>query len=424
MARAEARPLSLTRLSAWIDRLKRRRADAPAPVSIKAAAAPADLPRLPQAQGGPIQSEGVVVRDYEVAHLYPGAVRRTVTALSLLKAGGPAEVTLAAFEARQVALATPFYLPIDLQNARLFANQTYEHVFTFWSGEPRITDGAYAYSSGPPKVVARKAVVIGGPVDLNYYHWMLNWLSRLAILKMLRPDLYDDPEVALIVDERARRAPFIDFLEASGIDPSRFIWTPGDGELFVEHAVLVSFGNRDETCPAVGATLRDLFAPMGTPPPGGRRRLWISRQALGPHRRRVANMDEITPVLAAHGFEEVALEGMAVADQIGLFQVAEAVVGVHGAGLTNMIFSPPDCRVLSIESDLNLKFATDKFYSTLARACGHPFALLKVRRVPRDQASDHTFASAHTQDYIVKPDALDAALSEFLAPLRPHRPPP
>lgn len=68
------------------------------------------------------------------------------------------------------------------------------------------------------------------------------------------------------------------------------------------------------------------------------RRLLISRRASGLGRR-IANEDELHDALAARGFERVELEDLAFADQVELFHDAEAVVGAHGGGLANTVFS-------------------------------------------------------------------------------------
>ena len=39
---------------------------------------------------------------------------------------------------------------------------------------------------------------------------------------------------------------------------------------------------------------------------------------------------------------------MSVRDQIDHFAAADAIVGLHGAGLTNLVFAKPGARVLEI----------------------------------------------------------------------------
>ncbi|HEX8463311.1 MAG TPA: glycosyltransferase family 61 protein, partial [Abditibacterium sp.] len=77
---------------------------------------------------------------------------------------------------------------------------------------------------------------------------------------------------------------------------------------------------------------------------GGRRRIYISRRNA--KERRVLNESEVEKCLGNWGFESVRLEEMTFQQQVELFYEAEIVVGAHGAGLANVLFSP---RVKVIE---------------------------------------------------------------------------
>jgi Glycosyltransferase 61 len=63
--------------------------------------------------------------------------------------------------------------------------------------------------------------------------------------------------------------------------------------------------------------------------------------------------------LAGAGFEKVVLELLPFDEQVALFRRAECVIGGHGAGLSNIIFSPPGCRIVEIRNmtfDQNANF--------------------------------------------------------------------
>lgn len=392
------------------------------PARQTAAAALEDHPPKVDVAAAPIVSSGVVVRDYEVSDQYPNAVRRPVPARELQRGRLLREVMLNVFEAQEVAVTT-IYLPIDVKNGRLFINQTYEGVLNFWSPRAQIIGERYRYEVMSPVIIARKSVIIGGPIDGNYYHWMINWLSRIAILNMLRPDMFADPSIALLVDWRAKASPFIDFLKALGLGEDRLIWVDHTQDYLVRDAVLVSFGNQHVIAPAVITALRDLFAPLGKQMQTAARprRLWISRQQLGPNRRRIHNIAEVRPLLDAYGLEEVTLEGKPIAEQIAIFQNAEFIASVHGAGLTNIIFSSPSCRVLALDSGVHIKFAAALIYETLAEACGLDYRSLRVARAPRPDGVEHNIANMHNQDLIVPVNKLAAVLEEILGPpLRPQ----
>ena len=63
---------------------------------------------------------------------------------------------------------------------------------------------------------------------------------------------------------------------------------------------------------------------------------------------RLRNEREVEPFLLDHGFVFVDLEKFSFADQVRTFAEAEMIVAIHGAGLTNMVWAPPGCKILEI----------------------------------------------------------------------------
>lgn len=76
------------------------------------------------------------------------------------------------------------------------------------------------------------------------------------------------------------------------------------------------------------------------------KRLYVSR-ADAPMRR-LRNEDELMQRIGGFGFTKVSLTGMPVREQIDLFSNASAIVAPHGAGLTNILFSPTSARIIEL----------------------------------------------------------------------------
>jgi hypothetical protein len=135
------------------------------------------------------------------------------------------------------------------------------------------------------------------------------------------------------------------------------------------------------------------------------RRLYITRRLAA--RRRVANEAEIEPILRDNGFEVVEAETLSFREQINLFSEAEAVVGLHGAGLTNTIFADSGCKILEI-FDPNHVYV---HYYALADIMGHNYWYLLGE--PSGQARSSHNASGH-QDVHVPVDEFAKSLSAML----------
>lgn len=77
-------------------------------------------------------------------------------------------------------------------------------------------------------------------------------------------------------------------------------------------------------------------------------RIYISREKA--QHRKVINEDEIMDLLEPYGFKRVILELEPVSRQIEIFHSAKIVVAPLGAGLTNLLFSNPETKVIELFS--------------------------------------------------------------------------
>lgn len=138
------------------------------------------------------------------------------------------------------------------------------------------------------------------------------------------------------------------------------------------------------------------------------RRWYISRSdARG---RSVVNEDAVKAVLRRHGFEDLVLSGRSAAEQIRLFSEAEAVIGVHGAGLTNVLFAPPTCKVLEILPPL---VATPAYWM-LATSIGQRYRALIGDDLQSGRPDYKTWSHNpiyNNRNLVVPIDRLEAALA-------------
>jgi hypothetical protein len=64
--------------------------------------------------------------------------------------------------------------------------------------------------------------------------------------------------------------------------------------------------------------------------------------------RRLKNESEVQKLIVDFGLDIITLEDFTLDEQIQLFSAAEIIIGFHGAGLANLIYSSPDLSVLEI----------------------------------------------------------------------------
>ena len=103
------------------------------------------------------------------------------------------------------------------------------------------------------------------------------------------------------------------------------------------------------------------------------------------------NESEISPLLNEHGFEIVLCEDLSLAEQVRLFARTTAIIGGHGAGLTNLIYCMPDSFVgeLAVEG-------VPPVYLVLSRQLGMRFSRLEANivAVERSQGDMQVNAAA------------------------------
>ncbi len=202
--------------------------------------------------------------------------------------------------------------------------------------------GRWNYRGGlpqPTRVRGRLGVLSYSVCGMNFFHFLVECLPKLRLFEEAGIDI--DRFYAPYQHSYAKQ-----LLQLFGIGSERVIPEASGQHLLADQLVACSpidFPRR-EAC-------EFLFERMAQQPwakvdRGQRKRIYISRAKAG--WRKVLNEDELMGMLARHGFQRYFLEDLSVRQQIQLFQQAEMIVGPHGAGLANVVFTPPGAKVIEI----------------------------------------------------------------------------
>jgi capsular polysaccharide biosynthesis protein len=261
------------------------------------------------------------------------------------------------FTAKNLLLIN-YFASVDLDFFYFFQNQTYSSIL-----EPFLPPG-FELNGDRFKIkleaspLTGRYVVIGGPVDGNWWHWLYSWCPRLMLLRRLRPDLFSDPDVRFIVHPLAMTGTFRTILDTFGLPESRFLPLDPKTAHVLEEAVLVSFCDQELHYPALmQAFATHVREALGVDRPAGPgRRIFASRQGHPRARRRICNWDETAAVLNDLHFEVHAFGNLDARDQVQIYAEADVVVGVHGSDLANLVFCQPGTKVLVFETRRNVDF--------------------------------------------------------------------
>jgi len=183
----------------------------------------------------------------------------------------------------------------------------------------------------------------------GYYHWLLEGIPR--VLDLL-DDGFDFDEYPLILPPLA---PFQrQTLEVLGIDPDRQVITVDIGEwCHVDHCVLPTanfpFGARELEDPSgqpdralllrIRDRLMERLVSTDSVDTQAPRKLYISRAKARTRKFNAETESAVTSILGLAGFERVCLEDLTWPAQVHLLAKAEFIVGLHGAGLANILFA-------------------------------------------------------------------------------------
>ena len=197
-------------------------------------------------------------------------------------------------------------------------------------------------------------VVVGGCG--NYYHWLIDYLPRLMLVEGMVE--FDHCRLVLNDQLAAHQQQALALLD---VDPQRWMTLGLDQAITAPRVVVPTLMSNNTVChPVVPRMLRRAFTASGR---GGPKRIYLSREDAA--NRRLSNEEEFVSLLSRHGFEKRVASGMSFQQQIDLFAGAEVIVSVHGAGLTNMVFSAPGTQVIEV----GLHDFRPTFMLVLAQVC-------------------------------------------------------
>lgn len=203
----------------------------------------------------------------------------------------------------------------------------------------------------------------------GYYHWITEGLPRAFLLKKHFPE-------AVPLLPRGAHESYRESLEAIGFEEVAFF--PNEKNVIVQDPVITECPPYRGICPKLLREVRrKILSYYGiTPASDSGRIVYVSRRkARG---RCVINEDQVLSTIQRHyGCEVVYFEDMSFYDQVKTMANCAIFIGMHGAGLTNMLFMPRGSGVIELLSNRNglfdfdparMSFLHDSCYVRLAEA--------------------------------------------------------
>lgn len=225
----------------------------------------------------------------------------------------------------------------------------------------------------------------------EYYHWFHDTLPRLWNSLPHLPS-----GCRFLIHEQPKEYQLSSLLSI-GISNDRLVFKKNKGDLLVErlwfstpHGYTTFSGPR-----AIAELADEIKGSLGNTKISTQKRIYVSRSSA--KTRRIINEHEIFPVLKKYNFKIETLESYSFEKQVEIMSCCDTLLGPHGAGLTNLIFTQYNAHIIEISGDDYLDC-----YGFMARTSGRKFSRFFCSQDGRDA------------DYQVDPNKLDLFLSSIL----------
>ncbi len=242
----------------------------------------------------------------------------------------------------------------------------------------------------PVDYVEDLTLLLRKPGDTNFGHWLVEICPRVLEFKAIHGDT--GWKVAVPNHPLSMRALRAESLRWLGISEDRIIWLKGDPVQFRKLAFITSNSIHSHTHDynTVLKFRKAALQAVGeikTP----QTRLYVGRKP--DQKRRLVNEAEVIALLEQHGFQTVYPEDFSVLEQVSLFANASAIAGISGAALTNILFSPASCQVLSMMPNHGLEF----FFWDIANIVGQKYSYMVGQSTNPEQLGHSDFSIDLTQ---------------------------
>ncbi len=198
----------------------------------------------------------------------------------------------------------------------------------------------------PLKQIEGRVAVLSGLSGNVYFHWMVDVLPRIELLRRSGRDL---AEIDWFLVNSCQHQFQRDSLRILGIPEEKVLESDRLPHIQATELIVPSFAGY-LGWPSAWAIdfLRGEFLKEIIPSSNYPKRIYISRSKA--RYRRVLNEADVVEVLAEFGFVSILPESMSLEEQIAYFYHAEVIVAAHGSGLTNTLFCQGGTKVIELMS--------------------------------------------------------------------------
>ena len=266
------------------------------------------------------------------------------------------------------------YRVFTMKNCRIYTDTVTDTAFIV---DQKIVDGAsfqhrkfknvntnqnIVFQKGTPRYLKKKrgkifSLLTGGAGNNNYFHWMYDVLPRLGLLEY-EYNLKDIDHFLLPDFTKKFQKETLDLLnipKSKRLSSIENRHTLGDTIITVDHPYVVTNdpSNNIQNIPIwIIKWLKTKFLNNLNSSKEYSKKIYIDRKDAvsgTAHLRKITNENEVKSYLVSQGYQLITLSDLHFFEQVNLFNNAESIVGLHGAGFANVTFCKPNTRILEFK---------------------------------------------------------------------------
>jgi len=184
-----------------------------------------------------------------------------------------------------------------------------------------------------------KAISLRDTGEENYFHFYNDVLSKLFFLPQHGIDVN---EIPVIISKKLWDKQYFQFYYANSDFLKSLIWIVQDNQyIHCDSAIFCKpLTHRKDLWAGILSRFKELSISSGN------KKVFLTRNKS--RLRFIENMDEIEIISKTFGFITIDTDSLSASEQITLFSSTKFLIGIHGAGLTNMVFRKEKCHVLEL----------------------------------------------------------------------------
>ena len=228
--------------------------------------------------------------------------------------------------------------------------------------------------------LAVPAVLVTDRHSRNYFHWHTEALPNLAHF-LGSAEARGDWQ--LLIPATAAAMPYVQQTLPLFVPDSRRLLFAEEGcaysaPAFIHCRKALPFGHPDPVqLPAAVQHFNQALPPREA---AATRKIYLRRNGAAGSKRSLTNEAEVMQLLEGYGYECLDFDALPYYEQIALCRQTRVLMGIHGAGLANMMFMPQGAKLFEFKNRRDINY-----FFFMAGVCGldyHYQACDSEKRVP------------------------------------------